>query len=139
MSSPHIAGVYALIKQAHPDWTAAMAKSAIMTTANTDVGDSDRVSPADPFGMGAGQVNPGVVADPGSAFNPGLVYDAGMLDYLGFLCDEGPGIFLDPQATCPLISGAGTPTDAVDLNYPSIGVAAVTGSQTVTRRVTQRC
>ncbi len=56
MSSPHVAGVYALLKQAHPDWTPAMAKSAIMTSADPDVRDNDRVTPANPFGMGAGHL-----------------------------------------------------------------------------------
>ena len=59
MSSPVVAGVYALIKQAHPDWSEAMAKSAIMTTAYQGVVDNDRSSPADPFDFGAGH---GIVA-----------------------------------------------------------------------------
>ena len=59
MSSPHVAGIFALLKQAHPEWSAAAAKSALMTTAYQDVLDNDRVSPADPFDMGAGHVNPG--------------------------------------------------------------------------------
>ncbi len=58
MSSPHVAGVFALIKQAHPDWSAAMAKSAIMTTARQDVTKEDARTPADPFDMGAGHLNP---------------------------------------------------------------------------------
>lgn len=59
MSSPQMAGVYALIKQAHPEWTAAMAKSAVMTTAYQGVVKQDGSTPADPFDMGAGRVNPG--------------------------------------------------------------------------------
>jgi len=58
MSSPHVAGVFALIKQAHPDWSAATAKSAIMTTARQDVTKENGVTPADPFDMGAGHLNP---------------------------------------------------------------------------------
>ena len=136
MSSPVTAGIYALLKQAHPDWTAAMAKSALMGTANTDVRDNDRVTQAGPFAMGAGMVNPGIVAAPGSAFNPGLVYDAGLFEYLGFLCDEGPEIFGNPVGTCANLALNGIPTTAQNLNYPSIGIAELPGSETVTRTVT---
>ena len=72
MSSPVTAGIYALLKQAHPDWSAAMAKSALMGTADTDVRDNDRVSQAGPFAMGAGMVNPGKVAEAGFAVQPWL-------------------------------------------------------------------
>ncbi len=136
MSSPVMAGMYALIKQQHPDWSAAAAKSAIMTTANTRVKDNDRTSQAGPFAMGSGMVQPGKVADRGSPFNPGLVYDAGFDSYLGFLCDEGPEIFANPAATCARLAGLGIPTKATDLNLSSIGVAALAGSQTITRTVT---
>jgi subtilisin family serine protease len=137
MSSPVMAGVYALIKQAHPTWTPAMAKSAVMTTANTNVKDNDRVSQAGPFAMGAGEVDPGKVNDRNSVFNPGLVYDAGLVDYLGFLCDAQRSA-LEPGADefCAELDGAGIAIDASDLNYPSIGVAELAGSQTVTRTVT---
>jgi subtilisin family serine protease len=136
MSSPVTAGVYALIKQAHPDWSAAAAKSALMGTADTNVLDNDRVSQAGPFAMGAGMVNPGKVAKPGSAFNPGLVYDAGFADYLGFLCDEGPEIFRNPAATCAGLAAAGVPVTSQNLNYPSIGISELAGIETVTRTVT---
>ena len=97
MSSPHVAGIFALIKQAHPDWSAATAKSALMTTAYQDVRDNDRVTPANPFAMGAGHVDPGGKAGKGSVIEPGLAYDAGFLDYLGFLCEAGPEVFANPS------------------------------------------
>jgi hypothetical protein len=136
MSSPHVAGVFALLKQAHPDWTAAMAKSALMTTADRDVKDNDRVHRADPFDMGAGHIDAGGRWGKGSIAQPGLVYDAGFYDYLGFLCDADPSVFANPTATCASLAGLGVPTRAKDLNVPSIGIAEVTGSETIQRTVT---
>ena len=136
MSSPHVAGAFALIKQAHPDWSPAMAKSAIMTTAYQDVMKEDGVTPADPFDMGSGHLNVGGKANKGSAFEPGLVYDAGFLEYLGFLCDEAPEAFADPEGTCEFLKSIGIPTEAHNLNYPSIGISELPGSLTVQRTVT---
>ena len=58
MSSPHVAGLFALLKQAHPNWSPAAAKSALMTTSYQDVVKEDGVTRADPFDMGAGHVDP---------------------------------------------------------------------------------
>jgi len=165
MSSPYIAGIFALVKQVRPDWTPAMAKSAIMTTAYQKVLDNDRVSPADPFAMGAGHVNPAGkvyngwfaaaelddeftaehrwpwtwpigIGNKGSLFEPGLVYDAGINEYFGFLCGAAPEIFVDPEGTCSALATVGVPTDPSDLNLASIGVSQLAGSQTVKRTVT---
>lgn len=136
MSSPVVAGSYALLKQAHPDWSAAAAKSAIMTNAFTAVRDNDRVSPATPFATGSGMAYLGQPSHKGTAFQPGLVYDAGFNDYLGFLCAEGREAFGNPARTCAALEAAGIPTTAANLNYPSIGIEAVPGSSTVTRTVT---
>jgi subtilisin family serine protease len=137
MSSPHVAGVFALVKQARPDWSPAMAQSAVMTTARQDVWKEDGVTPGDPFDMGAGHVRPGKnAAAANSVFNPGLVYHAGFNDYLGFLCDAAPEVFANPAATCAALAAAGIPTTAENLNYPSIGVAEVPGSIEVRRVIT---
>ncbi|HKT55941.1 MAG TPA: S8 family serine peptidase [Microbacterium sp.] len=136
MSSPVVAGTYALLKQAHPDWSAATAKSALMTQAYTGVRDNDRVSPATPFATGSGFARLGEPAAKGSAFQPGLVYDAGINDYLGFLCEDGRTAFGDAAKTCAALAAAGYPTTSADLNYPSIGIKAVPGTATVTRTVT---
>ncbi|MDX1408309.1 MAG: S8 family serine peptidase, partial [Saprospiraceae bacterium] len=120
MSSPHIAGLAALIIDAHPNWTPMMVKSALMTTASQETNFGNPLS-GDPFGYGAGQVTPN------SAYDPGLVYNAGWIDWLGFLCGTG-------QLTasyCPAIG-----IDPSDLNYPSISIGALAGNQTVTRTVT---
>ena len=130
MSSPHAAGVGALLVEAHPTWTPAMIKSALMTTAyQAGVMKEDGATPADPFDMGAGHLNPN------PAFDPGLVYDAELLEYAGFLCDAAPSAFEDPEATCAFLDGLGISTDASDLNIPSIGIAELAGTQTVPRTV----
>jgi len=136
MSSPHVAGVFALLKQAHPEWSAAMAKSALMTTAYHNVRDNDRVSQADFFAMGSGHINPGGKWTKGSITEPGLVYDAGLFEYFGFLCDISPELFANPAATCGSLEAQGIPTQAYNLNYPSIGVSALAGTRTVVRTVT---
>jgi subtilisin family serine protease len=137
MSSPHVAGLFALMRQAHPDWTAAMAKSAIMTTARQDVTKEDGVTPADPFDMGAGHIDPSDrPSRRGSVFNPGLVYDAGLLDYFAFLCGADTSVFIDPASTCGQFESAGVSTSPSDLNLASIGASSIAGSVTVQRTVT---
>ncbi|WP_051063204.1 S8 family serine peptidase [Ilumatobacter nonamiensis] len=137
MSSPHVAGLFALLREAHPDWTAAMAKSAIMTSARQNVTKENATTPADPFDMGAGHVDPsGKAAKKGSLFNPGLVYDAGLFDYFAFLCGTDDSVFIDPASTCGQLEGAGESTAATDLNLASIGAGAIVGSITVQRTVT---
>jgi hypothetical protein len=124
MSSPHNAGSGALLVQLHPDWTPAMVKSALMTTAHQAVNKEDFATAADPFDIGAGHISPTPAAD------PGLVYDAGFVDYLRYLCGERA---LSPSgATCKAVGSI----DPSDLNLPSFGVASLAGVQTVTRTVT---
>jgi subtilisin family serine protease len=135
MSSPHVAGIYALVKQAHPEWSAAAAKSALMTSARQDMVKEDGVTRADPFDMGAGHVKPGGnVRKKGSLFNPGLVYDAGLNEYAGFLCEAAPDSI--SPSLCAQLAAAGIPTTAENLNIASIGVSDVTGTATVTRTIT---
>ena len=137
MSSPHVAGLLALLDQAHPTWSAAAVKSAMMTTARQDVFKQDQVTPADPFDMGAGYVNPGgPTSAANSMFNPGIVYNAGINQYLGFMCDAAPEVFTNPAATCAALAGLGIPTTTENLNYPSIGASEVPGTLTVRRTVT---
>jgi uncharacterized repeat protein (TIGR01451 family) len=65
MSSPHIAGSAAVLKDLHPDWTPGQIKSAIMMTANANHVKEDGATPADPFDMGSGRVDLAVAGDPG--------------------------------------------------------------------------
>ena len=80
MSSPHVAGLAALLKDLHPDWSPMMIKSALMTTARTDVLDGPNTNPVVIFRQGAGHVQPNSAAD------PGLVFDSDFNDWLAFLC-----------------------------------------------------
>jgi subtilisin family serine protease len=134
MSSPHVAGLFALIKQVRPDWTPAMAKSAMMTTAHQEVKKEDGVTQADAFDRGAGHVMPGGYPKrKGSMFNPSLVYDAGYLEYLGFMCGAELGLVSPDE--CDYLDSIGIPLDPSDLNIPSIAVADLTGTQTMHRTV----
>lgn len=135
MSSPHVAGLFALIKQAHPDWSAAIAKSAIMTTARQNVTKEDGKTQATPFDMGAGHVDPGRPAQKNSMFDPGLAYDAGLLDYASFACGNIP-IQLWQPSTCAQLEAMGYSPEAAQLNVPSIGVSNVPGVKVVKRTVT---
>jgi subtilisin family serine protease len=126
MSSPHVAGLAALLKQAHPNWTPMMIKSALMTT-GYDVLDGGTPAPnTNPiliFRQGAGHVQPN------SATDPGLVFDSGWSDWLGFLCGT--------QLPTSFCTGSGIPVlDPSDFNSPSIAIADLAASQTVTRTVT---
>jgi Fibronectin type-III domain/Subtilase family/PA domain len=116
MSSPHVAGVAALLTQAHRDWSPAAMRSAMATTAHQNI-----VGGYTPFGAGAGQVQPNL------AVNPGLVYDAGFNDYLAFL--KGQGLCCATTSSIPAL-------DASDLNQPSLAVGDLAGVQTLTRKVT---
>ncbi|HBY93796.1 MAG TPA: hypothetical protein DEP84_07460, partial [Chloroflexi bacterium] len=124
MSSPHVAGVGALLRQLHPDWTPAIVKSALMTSGYQDVKKEDGTTPADPFDMGGGHIAPNPAAD------PGLVYETGFVDYLQFLC--GAGALSATGSTCSAVGSI----DPSDLNLASIGVAELAGIQTVRRTVT---
>ena len=124
MSSPHVAGVGALLVGEHPDWSPAMVRSALVTTGSQDVQKEDDATPADPFDFGGGHIDPVPAAD------PGLVYDAGLVDYLRFLCGDG-----ELSATGATCTGVGS-IDPSDLNQASIGIGQLAGIQTVTREVT---
>jgi len=106
MSSPHAAGAAILLKALHPTWTPGAIKSALMTTAITDVVKEDLVTPADPFDFGAGRID---------------LTKAG-----------GARLVFDESATRMLALG-NDPVTALDLNLPSVNVPTMPGTVTVKR------
>lgn len=132
MSSPHIAGMAALLKEANPTWTPAMMKSALMTTARQNLTKENGVTPADPFDFGAGH------AVPNKATNPGLTYDIGNLDYFAFLCGIGKTNFVQSASgfSCAAFEAANYDTDPSQLNLPSLTIGELAGAETLNRVVT---
>ena len=109
MSSPHAAGSAILLKALHPDWTPGMIKSALMTTAITDVVKEDLVTPADPFDFGAGRV------DLNSAGDAPIVFD---------------------ESALRMFTLGSDPITALDVNLPSINAPTMPGTVTVVRTAT---
>ncbi len=127
MSSPHVAGLALLLRQAHPTWSPAAVKSALMTTAYSTLNDN-LASPANgllPWAQGAGHV------DPNRAIDPGLVYDAGKADYVQYQCKVNPTAV--PASEC---STFGTLDETYNLNMPSITINNALGTTTIRRKVT---
>jgi hypothetical protein len=127
MSSPHVAGISLLLKQAHPTWSPAAIKSALMTTAYSTLDDglAGAQNGKLPWAQGAGHI------DPNKATDPGLVYDAGKLDYDAYQCKVNRS-----SVTAADCAASGTLGETYNLNLPSITVGALVGSTTVTRTVT---
>ncbi|KAL5847375.1 hypothetical protein ACOSQ3_010899 [Xanthoceras sorbifolium] len=117
MAAPHVAGVAALLKAVHQDWSPAAIRSAIMTAAYTidNTGsilkDENTGLLATPLDFGAGHINPS------KAMDPGLIYDINFQDYVEFLCGLGYNekqmkiVLQQSQWNCS--------QEPTDLNYPS--------------------
>jgi subtilisin family serine protease len=82
MSSPHIAGAGAVLKDLHPAWTPGQIKSALMTTASTaGLVTEDGVTAFTPFDAGSGRV------DLKAAQSPGVTFDVPTEDYVAHVDD----------------------------------------------------
>ncbi|GAB1819148.1 S8 family serine peptidase [Herbidospora sp. RD11066] len=108
MSSPHVAGAAALVFAANPGFTPGQVKSALETTARTNVLKQDRVTPADPFDMGGGRI------DLSQAYNSVLTIDETAADFA---------------------ASADDPLNRIDLNIPSVNAPTMPGQITTTRTV----
>ncbi|KAH9295921.1 hypothetical protein KI387_039509, partial [Taxus chinensis] len=121
MSCPYVAGMSALLKAVHSEWSPAAIKSAVMTSSYTldntnntitDLGYNGRS--ATPLEFGAGHV------DPRKAVDPGLVYDVGAEDYVKFLCTLNYTTQqIEIIAGTPVSCHSGLDLGADALNYPS--------------------
>ncbi|PNX75366.1 subtilisin-like protease-like protein [Trifolium pratense] len=117
MSCPLVAGVAALLKGTHNNWSPAAIRSAIMTTSdiydNTkeDIKDIATGNKATPLALGAGHINPN------KALDPGLVYDVGVQDYVNLLCALKYSQRKITTITRSSFNDCSKPS--LDLNYPS--------------------
>uniref|UniRef100_M8C2J3 Subtilisin-like protease n=1 Tax=Aegilops tauschii TaxID=37682 RepID=M8C2J3_AEGTA len=124
MACPHVSAVTAMLKSVHPQWSPAMIKSAIVTTASV----TDRFGMpiqaevvsrklADPFDFGGGHI------DPDRAVDPGLVYDVDAREYNKFF-------------NCTLGYLGGCESYYLNLNLPSIAVPDLKDHVMLRRTVT---
>ncbi|XP_065871827.1 subtilisin-like protease SBT3 [Euphorbia lathyris] len=120
MSCPHAAGIAALLKATHRDWSSAAIRSAMMTTAyvrdnaNGIITDVSNGVAGTPLDFGAGHL------DPNKAMDPGLVYDIEVEDYINYLCALN---YTSQQIKIIIGTSNYTCSQAsLDLNYPSFMV-----------------
>ncbi|KAL3511571.1 hypothetical protein ACH5RR_024288 [Cinchona calisaya] len=122
MACPHVSGLAALLKAAHPQWSPAAIRSALMTTAYTvdsrgeTMVDESTGNSSTVMDYGAGHVHPQ------KAMDPGLIYDLTAYDYVDFLCNsnyttKNIEVITRKHADC---SGAKRAGHIGNLNYPSL-------------------
>uniref|UniRef100_A0A0E0AZ67 Subtilisin-like protease n=1 Tax=Oryza glumipatula TaxID=40148 RepID=A0A0E0AZ67_9ORYZ len=123
MACPHVSGVVALLKALHPDWSPAIIKSALVTTASNEkygvpiLADGLPQKIADPFDYGGGFI------DANRAVDPGLAYDVDPKDYTSIL-----DCFSATNSSCEF--------EPINMNLPSIAIPNLKGPTVVLRTVT---
>lgn len=115
MSSPHIAGSAALIKDLHPSWTPGQIKSALMTTAKTaGLVKEDGSTPFDAFDAGSGRVDLNVAGSPGLTFDEtaagyvALQNELFKANYPSVYHPNMPGIVTVPRTAHSVLGSAST-------------------------------
>ncbi|KAF8413405.1 hypothetical protein HHK36_001387 [Tetracentron sinense] len=137
MACPHVAGIAALIKSLHRDWSPAAIKSALVTTASQTGTDGGKIiaegetrKPADPFDIGGGHANPNRAA------NPGLIYNTTMHDYVKFLCSMSYSNSAITNLTKSKTTCKKKRHFRLNLNLPSISIPNLKKTIRVSRTVT---
>ncbi|KAL5556990.1 hypothetical protein UlMin_039226 [Ulmus minor] len=115
MAAPHVAGVAALIKAVHPDWSPSAIRSALMTTANPLDNTHSPIKDEANFNIPGLEVGAGHI-DPNKAIDPGLIYDATPDDYINYLCGLN---YTKEQIQTITKSKYNCANHYLDLNYPS--------------------
>ncbi|KAH7522829.1 hypothetical protein JRO89_XSUnG0100700 [Xanthoceras sorbifolium] len=134
MAAPHVSGAAALLKSAHPDWSPAAIRSALMTTAsvinnlNGSMTDESTGKPSTPYDFGSGHVNLDLAMD------PGLVYDITNNDYINFMCGIGYGPKLVQVITRSPVNCPARKPRPENLNYPSFAALFSTASAGVSSK-----
>ncbi|KAJ8775388.1 hypothetical protein K2173_023153 [Erythroxylum novogranatense] len=124
MAAPHVAGIGALIKNVHPEWSPSAIRSALMTTAyvtdNTGsiIKDMKTGEAGTPLDFGSGHV------DPNKAIDPGLIYDIDFQGYVEFICGLG---YTEKQIRALIRKSHWSCSNQSQLNYPSF-MAVLTNS-----------
>ena len=111
MSSPHVAGAAALLRQANPTWSPYAIKSALLTSAVQSVKLANGTPDPDRWGYGAGHLNPN------DALSTRVVYDQSPSQHINYYFG--------------LISGR-------DINLATLTHANVVGVGTLTRTLTNK-
>jgi hypothetical protein len=111
MSSPHVAGAAALLRQANPTWSPSAIKSALLTSASQNVKVAGGAADTNRWGFGAGHLNPN------GALATKLIYDSTNADYINYYLG--------------FINGR-------QLNLPTLTYANVIGAGILDRRLTNR-
>lgn len=111
MSSPHVAGAAALLKQANPTWSPYAIKSALMTSAQQNVKLANGAVDANRWGFGSGHLSPN------DALDTKVVFDQTIGDHINYFKR--------------VINGR-------QLNIASMTHANVVGIGTLTRKLTNK-